>query len=555
MPRFAVAPVTPARRSLHLWKPVLPVLGAGLLLLLFAFLPTWRAMANVWLVSETFGHGILVPPVSAWLIWRQRAPLLQLTPAPSWLGVACVALACAAWLAGELAGINVLAQFAVTAMVPAVVLALAGAQVTGAIAFPLIFLLFMVPAGEVLHAPLMAVTADATIMAIEASGVPVLREGLHFSLPTGRWSVVEACSGLRYLIAAAMLASVFAHLNFTDTRRRVTFMAVALAVAVVANWARAYTVVMVGHLSEMRYGVGDDHVWYGWAFFGVVMFGVFWMGANWSDPISTVPAARAGRVSADTHRARAVSSRRDPRFAEERSTRGRRQTGDGSSSVAPAMAAMVAMVAMVALISVTQFWLQRLRDTPPRTDVAFRAADLLRDIDASQLVLLPRYEGAQTTLKGHVRDEAGTEVFVAYFGEQHARAEMIGFGNAVVHESDPTWQILSREVRQVQLDNTVVSVREWRVRSSKGRRLVWSWYTVGGKHAEREFSAKLLTAWSMMLGRGDHSTVSVVSTTIAAAHTDASEAASERASLDEARARLAQVTRPLRVFSESVTGP
>jgi exosortase A len=545
VPRTAVltAASAPPRRA---WKTSLPVVGAGVALLLLAFFPTWQAMAGVWLTSETFGHGLLVAPVSAWLVWRQRAVLSRTAPWPSWLGVACLALACAAWLAGELAGINVVAQFAVTAMLPSAVLALGGVRVARAIAFPLAFLLFMVPAGEVLHVPLMHATADATIFALEASGVPVLREGLHFSLPTGRWSVVEACSGLRYMIAAAMLASVFAHLNFTAAHKRVAFVVAALGVAVVANWARAYVVVMVGHLSHMRFGVGDEHVLYGWVFFGAVMFIVFRMGAKWRDPDPVSAAAPPGPAPSDRHGARAVSPRRQPRPAAARSARGAGSKPGAGSAAAPALAAMVAVVAL------THLGLHRLHDIAPRTDVALRAADVLERIEVSPLALQPRYPGALTTVQGTVRGDARTEVFFAYFAAQHARTEMIGFGHGVVDETDPAWQILSRTDRAVSMDATVMPIREWQVRSADGKRLVWSWYTVAGEHTGGESRAKLLTVGSMIRGDGDHSSVSVVSTLLAAPGTDG---AAQGDPLDAARGRLVQAAKPLRALGESVTRP
>jgi exosortase A len=545
VPRTAVLTAMSAP-PLRAWKASLPLMAAGVALLLVAFWPTWRAMAGVWLSSETFGHGIVVAPVSAWLIGRQRAALSRLVPQPSWLGVACLALACAGWLVAELAGINVFAQFAVTAMLPSVVLALAGPRVAHAIAFPLVFLFFMVPAGEVLHQPLMIATADATILALKASGLPVWREGLHFTLPTGRWSVVEACSGLRYVIAAAMLASMFAHLNFTVARKRIVFVAAALAVAVIANWARAYVVVMVGHLSNMRLGVGDEHVLYGWAFFGVVMFIVFWMGAKWRDPEprpvrepSEPPSSRrhAGRTEAVARTRRAAPTRRAGRT-------------EGTGRVAAS-----ALAAMAAVLALTQLALHRLQDIVPRTDVAGLATGVLGGFDAAPLALQPRYPGAQASVQGSDRGDPRTEVFFAYFGGQQARTEMIGFGHTVLDESDPVWRLVSRADRVVPLDAAAVPLREWRVRSADGQRLVWSWYTVGGRHAAGESQAKLLTAWSTIRGRGDHSTVSVVSTTLMGSDRPAPTASEQSDALESARARLTQAARPLRALGETVTRP
>ena len=71
--------------------------------------------------------------------------------------------------------------------VPAVL----GIRVTRAMLFPLGFLFFSVPIGEFLLPTLMAHTADFTIAALRASGVPVLREGLQcsrFRMVAGRSS-------------------------------------------------------------------------------------------------------------------------------------------------------------------------------------------------------------------------------------------------------------------------------------------------------------------------------------------------------------------------------
>ncbi len=89
-----------------------------------------------------------------------------------------------------------------------------GNDVTRRILYPLAFLFFAVPAGDFLMPTLMDHTADFTVMALRLSGVPVFREGNYFTIPSGNWSVVEACSGLRYLIASITLGVLFAYLNY-----------------------------------------------------------------------------------------------------------------------------------------------------------------------------------------------------------------------------------------------------------------------------------------------------------------------------------------------------
>ena len=54
-------------------------------------------------------------------------------------------------------------------------------------------------------------TALATVGGLRFLGVPVYQEGLHFIVPSGAWSVVEACGGVRYLIASAMMGFLYAY--------------------------------------------------------------------------------------------------------------------------------------------------------------------------------------------------------------------------------------------------------------------------------------------------------------------------------------------------------
>jgi exosortase A len=500
-------------------------LGLAAAVVLVAFRDTWGEMARVWWTSETFGHGMIVPVLAAWLAWRSRARLDGLAAAPDRRGAIAFAAACAGWYVSQLAGVAVVAQFALTAMIPCAVWACAGWPTVRAFAGPLAFLFFMVPAGEALNPMLMEGTADATIAAIQAIGIPVYREGLHFALPTGRWSVVEACSGLRYVIAAAMLASLFALINFRTAGKRVAFVAIAIALAVLANWMRAFLVVLVGHLSGMTVGVGDDHVWFGWVFFGVAMFGVFAMGARWRDPEVADPPAVAlagGGRAAD-------AAGRSP-----------------WSGLLPALP-------VVAIALGTILALDRTTDVQPRDDLARHAAASIGPLGSGPLALGPRFEGARATVAGTRAD--GTEVFVAYFARQREGGEMIAFGNSVLPQEGRTWAPMTREAREVQVDGRALRVLEQRVRSGGDERLVWSWFTVGGDEVGgSEYRAKAGTAWAMLRGRGDHSTVSVASVPLPALPAAAS-ATEVAAALAAGRARLAGAAAPLARLAVEATGP
>ena len=268
---------------------VVVVIGAILAL----FHETVWSMISLWWRSQTFAHGFMIVPISAWLVWRQRKRLALMPQRPCIPALLILAALGAVWLMASVANVQVLTQYAVTAMIPATVVAILGWQAARVIAFPLAYLLLAVPFGEIFVPMMIDFTANFTVGALQMTGVPVFRENNFFSIPSGNWSVVDACSGLRYVIASVALGTLYAYLNYHGTLRRLLFIAVALALPAFANGVRAYTIVMIGHWSGMRLAVGVDHLIYGWVFFGFVSMLLFWVGSFWRDQVAPLSPDRA----------------------------------------------------------------------------------------------------------------------------------------------------------------------------------------------------------------------------------------------------------------------
>ncbi|MFL6564029.1 MAG: archaeosortase/exosortase family protein, partial [Burkholderiales bacterium] len=121
----------------HPWRSSLPVLGAAVLTLPAIYWDTAKSMLAIWKSSDTFAHGYLIVPITLSLVWLKRRQVAALTPRPDVLGFLLLAGAGFTWLAAEAAQVQVLMQYALVAMVPAAVLALAGRRVAWTLAFPL----------------------------------------------------------------------------------------------------------------------------------------------------------------------------------------------------------------------------------------------------------------------------------------------------------------------------------------------------------------------------------------------------------------------------------
>lgn len=442
--------------------------------LLTVYSDTATAMVQIWHRSETFAHAFVVPPISLWLIWRQRQTLLQLTPQPSLLFFLPLALFAFAWLLGETAAVNALTQFALVGMLVASVPLVLGWSVAKQIAFPMLFLFFCVPVGEFMMPALMEMTADFTVAALRLTGVPVYREGLQFVIPSGNWSVVEACSGLRYLIASVMVGTLFAYLNYQSWRRRLVFIVVATLLPLLANWLRAYLIVMLGHLSSNKLAAGADHLIYGWVFFGIVMLGLFMIGARWSEPEAS-PSVSDFPVKPNL-----------------------------SKALWPAVVTATALVVAPVMV------FDRLEAR--QGAVTLQPPELLRwQIEAgvpaawSPVFLRPAAEQSFN----YVKDGRRVGLHLAFYRDQNVTSKLITSSNQLVSSDDKRWARVGGGTQSVMIGSGPLTVRSAELRSavqlgaSSERLQVWQFYWVGGRLTSSDARAKLYGALQRLTGRGD----------------------------------------------------
>ena len=491
--QIGTASLSSAMASQHLmraWRIPLVALFALIVLLVVIYRDTALAMVTIWYRSETFTHGFVVAPITLWLIWRRRHALVGLVPRPNfYLLLVMIGLALM-WLLGDMVAVNSVTQLAFVAMLVACVPAVLGLQVASAIAFPLGFLFFSVPIGEFLMPQLMDWTADFTVLALRLSGIPVLREGLNFVIPSGSWSVVEACSGVRYLIASLTVGTLYAYLNYQSTQRRLLFVLVSILVPVVANWLRAYMIVMLGHYSGNTIAVGVDHLIYGWMFFGVVILLMFMIGARWSEPEVLTTAAMVARTSSPQE----VSNLRIL-----------------SSVVTIALVLSSPLFVKYAFESgaapATGSLLSNWKDTAP-----WQLAD------AKNLGFSPNFENPSIEInRTYANGDDVVGVYLGYYRNQNYSRKLVSSNNVIVQSKDPAWSQVSHGAITADLEATPHTFRTAELRrvdatesSAPERLLVWQIYWINGRLTSNDYLAKIYSAVYQLLGRGDDSAVIIV---------------------------------------------
>lgn len=246
-------------------------MAGWLLLLAIVFHQPLISLVKVWHDSKTFNHGFMIFPLFGWFTWRARHQLLSVKPRISWLAALLGVLSVLVELLGAAAHINVLRHIALAGLLLFGVITFIGWRAAWKIWFPLSLLAFVPPLGEELVPAFQQITADFAVWMLQLTGIPVYRDGLYITIPTGHFEVAEACSGIRFFIACVFLGYLIACLRFSSVYKRAAFVAFSVALPVLANGFRVYGTIIVGHAIDMKYAAGVDHLVYGWFFFLLVI--------------------------------------------------------------------------------------------------------------------------------------------------------------------------------------------------------------------------------------------------------------------------------------------
>jgi exosortase A len=252
------------------------------------FWPTLLQMEAVWRHSETYMHCYFILPMSLYMVWQHKDQLkhipIQPTLVPLWFMLPVLAV----WLSAYAIDVGFASHGAQVVFFQLLLWALLGHQMTRAIRFPLLFVIFAAPFGESVTPYLQDITAFIGVHLLRLADVPVYREGLYLHTPVSVFEVAVACSGLNFLISSTVISLLFAYLYFSKFYKQVTFVVFSIVLAILANGIRAFLLMYIGEKSQMQYGFGDDHYYYGWLVFGITVFVSFRIGEKFADPIASV---------------------------------------------------------------------------------------------------------------------------------------------------------------------------------------------------------------------------------------------------------------------------
>jgi exosortase len=243
------------------------------LILAACYASTLRAMFHLWMTDEDMAHGVLVPLVIAWILYRERARLRQLPADSSGWGWALLATGAALQLASARGAGVFIGAVAFLVSTAGAVVCLGGTAWIRALAFPFALGCFMLPKLAYFYnestLPLQLLASRLAAAMLTAAGFAVIRAGNLLSVSGHQVSVEAACNGIRYLIPLAFVSLVFSYLARSVLWIRAALVVSAVPIAIASNALRVAL-----SAASPRLAVGDWHTLTGVAVFILALPGI-----------------------------------------------------------------------------------------------------------------------------------------------------------------------------------------------------------------------------------------------------------------------------------------
>jgi len=240
---------------------------------LAAYLPVLTDLVKVWYGSDDYSHGFLIVPIALYIIWLKRGVLSGMTLAGSWMGLPVAILSLLAYLFARAGEILTLASLSMIGLIAGMVLLLFGFRILRVLLFPLLLLFFMIPIPAQIFAmltiPLQLLVTKATAVLASFAGIPIYCEGNVIHHSRGTLEVVQACSGLRSIMALLTLGALFGYFSLRSNILRTILFVSAIPVAVAVNILRVFSMLAAIHFIGFDLTKGGAHT-----VLGILLFGV-----------------------------------------------------------------------------------------------------------------------------------------------------------------------------------------------------------------------------------------------------------------------------------------
>jgi exosortase len=235
-----------------------------------AFLGPLRDLMQMSMRSDTFSYIPFIPIISAYLMYSDRQMIFSQKGESSAVGFLPIGIGLLFLVFGGVSEAQLIHQNHLTLIAVSMVLIWIGGfafcygtRSLRAASFPILFLFFMVPIPGVLLDKIILFlqtgSAEVAYGFLQATGVPVTRDGFVFHLVTSDIEVAKECSGIRSSLSLVITGALAANFFLRTGWARSLLVVSLVPIAILKNGFRIASLSILGVYVDKRILDSDLH--------------------------------------------------------------------------------------------------------------------------------------------------------------------------------------------------------------------------------------------------------------------------------------------------------
>ena len=456
---------------------------AVFIVVVWTFWASLSGLYDQWMNNDDYSHGLLILPISLFLIWEKRKELLSLTPKMDWRGLLVMTVAICLYIAGELGAELFTIRASVITLFIGAMWWIYGYPVIRLLAFPLLLLYFMLPLPGFVHRnltfPLQIIASTVSVEILNTLGFLAYREGNIIDMGFSQFQVVEACNGLRFILPLLVLGVIFAFSRPMAWWKRIVLVAITVPLALGTNVVRIAGTGILANYFGSEVAQGFFHDFSGWAVF-MVCFIIFVIIAV---ILSRLPGKPRERIRPKTDSTMPINLKRHL-----------------TATVVALAICFVSPMVVGVLGNVSPMALKKDLNTFP-LELGGRTGEKAR-MDAE---MWERVGGQEYTIIDYRQaGKSPINFYTAYYEYQKKAGDFIHSPRLCLPGAG--WHIQSNRVRTLKTnENTAyggrLKINELVIEKSGYRQLVYFWYQGRDRNFTSEWAAKFYMVWDGIFRR------------------------------------------------------
>ena len=233
-----------------------------LVLFVIGYFPVFLFLGKKWVDSFDYTYAFFALPVIIYMVWQKRS-LFNERDGANLLGLAGVVLTTIMYLTFLKLKVFTISSVLMVMAVVSGFIYLAGWRILRVLVIPILLMFLLIPIPNQLYAsitlPLQLKVSQVSELLIQLFNIPLLRQGNILTIPGKVFEVIEACSGIRSMMALCSLSLMLGYFTLKRNLSVLLLLAFSVPVALIVNIVRVLTMILAYHYFALDLTEGNAH--------------------------------------------------------------------------------------------------------------------------------------------------------------------------------------------------------------------------------------------------------------------------------------------------------